>query len=297
MSGYSLSSSVVRLAIPNKGRLREPVMDLLERAGVKVLIRDEKILSSPTSRPDIHAFFLRAEDIPTMVELGAADVGITGLDMILERGADVEELLDLRVGAAEVVLAVSSRSGIKSVNDLPDGARIATKYVNLARKFLGERAPGKHFRIIEVGGAAEIMPALGIADAIVDVRSTGMTLRSHGLEAVEVILRTSARLIACRDLSGEKRDAVEKLRLMLEGVLNAEKRKMVMMNVPDRCLRAVLEVIPSMGGPTIAKVEAKEPMWEVYAVMSEDQVYDVVVEAKKRGARDIVILDVEKIIP
>lgn len=297
MSEYSLSSEVVRLAIPNKGRLREPVMDLLERAGVKVLIRDEKILSSPTSRLDIHAFFLRAEDIPTMVELGAADAGITGLDMILERGAEVEELLDLRVGAAEVVLAVSRHSGISSVEDLPDGARIATRYVNLTRRFLGERAPGKRFRIIEVGGAAEVMPMLGVADAIVDVRSTGMTLRSHGLEAIEVILRSSARLIAGRDLRGEKRESVEKLKLMLEGVLNAERRKMVMMNVPDRCLRAVLEVIPSMGGPTVAKVEAREPMWEVYAVMNEDQVYDVVVEAKRRGARDIVILDVEKIIP
>ncbi len=297
MSEYSLSSNAVRLAIPNKGRLREPVMDLLERAGVKVLIRDEKILSSPTSRPDIHAFFLRAEDIPTMVEVGAADVGITGLDMVLECVADVDELLDLRVGAAEVVLAVSKLSRISSVKDLPDGARIATRYANLTRRFLEERAPGKRFKIIEVGGAAEVMPMLGVADAIVDIRSTGMTLRSHGLEAIEVILKSSARLIAGRDLPKEKRDSVEKLKLMLEGVLNAERRKMVMMNVPDTCLRSVLEVIPSMGGPTIAKVEAKEPMWEVYAVMNEDQVYDVVVEAKKRGARDIVILDVEKIIP
>lgn len=297
MAEPSLSSSVVRLAIPNKGRLREPVMDLLERAGVKILIRDEKLLSSPTSRPDIHAVFLRAEDIPTMVEVGAADAGITGLDMILERGADVEELLDLGVGAAEVVLAVSRLSGISSLEDLPEDARIATRYVNLTRRFLEDRAPGRRFRIIEVGGAAEVMPMLGVADAIVDVRSTGMTLRSHGLEVIEVILRSSARLIARRDLPEEKREPVEKLRLMLEGVLNAGRKKMVMMNVPDRCLRSVIEVLPSMSGPTIAKVEAREPMWEVYAVMDEEQVYDVVVEAKRRGARDIVILDVEKIIP
>ena len=114
---------------------------------------------------------------------------------------------------------------------------------------------------------------------------------------IEVILRSSARLIASRDLPPEKRDTVEKLKLMLEGVLNASRKKMVMMNVPDRFLKSVVEAIPSMGGPTIAKVESSEPMWEVYAVMDEDDVYDVVVEAKRRGARDIVILDVEKIIP
>jgi len=117
------------------------------------------------------------------------------------------------------------------------------------------------------------------------------------LRVIEVILRSSARLIASRDLPPEKRDTVEKLKLMLEGVLNASRKKMVMMNVPDRFLKSVVEVIPSMGGPTIAKVESSEPMWEVYAVMDEDTVYDVVVKAKRRGARDIVILDVEKIIP
>ena len=294
----SSGSRVIRLAIPSKGRLREPVISLLEKAGVKILLKDEnKLLSSPTSRPDIHAVFMRAEDIPIFVEVGAADVGITGLDLILEREADVEELLDLGVGAAEIVLAVSQESGVNSVGDLPDGARIATRYVNLARKLLGKLAPDKDFRIIEIGGAAEVMPMLGVADAIIDVRSTGVTLRTHSLKVVEVLLKSSARLIANRNLPEEKREAVEKLRLMLEGVLNAARKKMVMMNVPDRCLRRVVEIIPSMSGPTIAKVEAEEPMWEVYAVVDEDEVYDVVVEAKKRGARDIVILDIEKIVP
>ncbi len=297
MISSNAGSQLVRLAIPSRGRLREPVVTLLERAGVRVLFQGGKLLSSPTSRPDIHVAFIRAEDIPTMVEVGAADIGITGLDLIVEREANVEEVLDLGVGSADVVLAVSQLSNINSVEDFPDGARIATKYVNLTRRFLEDRAPGKKFRILRISGAAEVMPMLGVADAIVDVRSTGITLKTHGLKAIEVILRSSARLIANRDLSSEKREILEKLKLMLEGVLNASRKKMVMMNVPDKCLKSVIEAIPSMGGPTIAKVEAEEPMWEVYAVMNEDEVYDVVTEAKKRGARDIVILDVEKIIP
>lgn len=297
MLSTRVNSEAVRLAIPSRGRLREPVISLLEKAGVKVLLKEDKLLSSPTSRPDIHVVFMRAEDIPMFVEVGAADVGITGLDLILERGAEVEELLDLRVGSADIVLAVSQLSEIGSIEDLPEDAKIATRYVNLTRRFLDERAPGNRFRILQIGGAAEIMPMLGVADAIVDARSTGITLKTHGLRVIEVILRSSARLIASRDLPPEKRDAVEKLKLMLEGVLNASRKKMVMMNVPDRFLKSVVEVIPSMGGPTIAKVESSEPMWEVYAVMDEDTVYDVVVKAKRRGARDIVILDVEKIIP
>jgi len=299
MSSSSNSlDKVVRLAIPSKGRLREPVINLLEKAGVKILLRDEnKLLSSPTSRPEIHAVFMRAEDIPTFVEVGAADIGITGLDLIIDREADVEELLDLRIGLAEVVLAVSQSSNIESIHDLPDEARIATRYVNLARKFLKKLAPEKRFRIMQIGGAAEIMPMLGVADAIIDVRSTGITLKTHGLKVIEVLLRSSARLIANRRLPPSKRETVEKLRLMLEGVLNASKKKMIMMNVPDRFLKSVIEVIPSMSGPTIAKVEAREPMWEVYAVVDEEEVYDVVLEVKRRGARDILILDIEKIVP
>lgn len=292
------NSEAVKLAIPSKGRLREPVLALLERAGVKVLYREEeRLLASPTTRSEVQAVFMRPEDIPMLVEVGAADLGITGYDFIVEREADVEEILDLKVGAAEIVLAVPQISKVEKLENLPDGARIATRYINLTRRFLEERLPNRRFRILQISGAAEIMPMLGVADAIVDVSSTGVTLKAHGLKVLEVLLKTSARMIANKQLPEGKRRTIEELKLMLDGVVQAGGKKMVMMNVPDRCLKEVLEVIPSMSGPTIARVESKEPMWEVYAVMREEEVYDVILEAKKRGAKDLVILEVEKIIP
>ncbi len=286
----------VRIAVPSKGRLAEPTMRLLEAAGIRPLYSDERALMLPTSLEWVTLVRLRAEDIPSVVETCAADLGVTGLDFVEEHGADVEVLLDLGYGRARLVVAVPETSGYTSVDELPDGVRVATKFVNIARRFFESR--GKRVRIVRVSGSTEVMPLLGAADAILDITSTGTTLAVHKLRPIETVLETSARLIACRGaLEGPKARLVRSIVELVRSVLAAQRKKLVLMNVPERILQRVLEVLPAMAGPTVARVErTPEPMVEVITVVDEDRLPEVILAARERGARDIVVVPIEKVV-
>ena len=285
--------NMVILALPNKGRLHEPALDLLEKAGIRVI--DRGMLYGRTNDPEINVIFARAADIPNLVEAGAADLGVTGHDYVVEADADVEELLDLEFGRAELVLAVMRNSGIEDLSDLKPGLRVATKYVNIASNFF--RRLGLEAEVIRITGAAEVMPHLKVADAIIDISSTGTTLKTHGLKPLKVILESSARLIANKKSLEVKRDKLMEIKLAIESVLRGKGKKLLMMNVPDRFLKEVLSVLPAMAGPTIAEVKSEERMWEVYTVIDEDEVYRVVNLVKKAGAKDLLVIPIERVIP
>ncbi len=285
----------VRIAVPSKGRLSQPALRLLEAAGVKPLYSDERALMLPTNLEWVTLVRLRAEDIPSVVESCAADLGITGLDLVRETGADVNVLLDLGFGRARLVVAVPENSGYERLEDLPDGVRVATKFVNIARRFFEER--GIRARIVRVSGATEVMPLLGAADAILDVTSTGTTLAVHKLRPIATVMETSAHLIACKEsLKGPKSRMVTSIVELVKSVMAAQRKKLVLMNVPEARLREVLEVLPAMAGPTVARVErTPEPMVEVITVVDEDSLPEVILEARERGARDIVVVPIEKV--
>lgn len=286
----------VRIAVPSKGRLAEPTMRLLEAAGIRPLYSDERALMLPTGIEWVTLVRLRAEDIPSVVETCAADLGVTGHDFVEEQEADVVELLDLGFGRARLVVAVPESSGYTSVDELPDGVRVATKFVNIARRFFESR--GKRVRIVRVSGSTEVMPLLGAADAILDITSTGTTLAVHKLRPIETVLETSARLIACRgSLEGPKGRLVRSIVELVRSVLAAQRKKLVLMNVPERILGRVLEVLPAMAGPTVARVErTPEPMVEVITVVDEEKLPEVILAARERGARDIVVVPIEKVV-
>ncbi|AEM39309.1 ATP phosphoribosyltransferase [Pyrolobus fumarii 1A] len=285
----------IRFAIPSKGRLLEPTLKLLEAAGIKPLYTDDRALMLPTKLDWVTLVRLRAEDIPSVVESCAADLGITGLDFVKEYDADVEVFEDLGFGRARLVVAVPESSGYERVEDLPDGVRVATKYVNIARKFFEEK--GIRARIVRVSGSTEVMPLLGAADAILDVVSTGTTLAIHKLRPIATVMETSARLIACKkSLQGPKARLVTSIVELIRSVLEAQKKKLVLMNVPERLLSRVLEVLPAMAGPTVARIErTPEPMVEVMIVVDEDELPETILAAKERGARDIVVVPIEKV--
>ncbi len=285
----------IRIAVPSKGRLAQPTLELLEAAGIRPMYADERALMLPTSLEWVTLVRLRADDIPSVVESCAADLGITGLDLVEESEADVEVLLDLGFGKARLVVAVPEDSGYERLEDLPDGVRVATKFVNIARRFFRER--GIRARIVKVSGSTEVMPLLGAADAILDVTSTGTTLAVHRLRPIAVVMETSARLVACRDsLEGSKARMVQSIVELIKSVLTARKKKLVLMNVPEKHLQRVLEVLPAMAGPTVARVErTEEPMVEVITVVEEDILPEVILEARERGARDIVVVPIEKV--
>jgi len=285
----------IQIAVPNKGRLREPTLRALERAGIVLMDIDERMLYAKTMDPEIRVIFIRASDVPRFVEEGAADLGITGYDLIMENNADVEELLDLGFGQARVVVASSGKSKIDTVSDVKPGMRVATKFGNLARRYFESK--NKSVGIVKISGAAEIMPYLGVADLIVDVTSTGTTLGTHGLRIIDDILETTARLIANKQSLVKKSTKIREIILAFESVMRAERKKLVMMNVPEKALAMVKKALPAMAGPTLAKVESIEPMWEVYSVVDEREVYRVVNNLKKAGARDILVIPIERIVP
>ena len=203
----------IRIAIPNKGRIKQPTIDALARAGITIL-EEERTYVSKTSDPRFEAIFARANDIPVYVHYGAVDLGITGHDLILEREADVLELVDLEFGKATLVVAVPEKSPIKTVNDVPALTRVATEFPNITRKYFEEQ--GKQVEVLEVSGTTELAPKLGLAQMIVDITSTGETLRKNKLRIIGTILDSTSRLacnkIAYRTFEKEISELQSKLR-------------------------------------------------------------------------------------
>jgi ATP phosphoribosyltransferase len=187
----------IRIAIPNKGRLKQPAIKLLERAGIEIL-EEERTYVSRTSDPRFEAIFARAYDIPVYVQYGAVDLGITGHDLIFERGADVLELLDLEFGKCTLVVAVPETSTINAVSEIPALARVATEFPNLTRKYFEKL--GMQVEVLEVNGTSELAPKLGLAQIIVDISSSGETLRKNNLRVITTILGSTTRL-ACNKIA------------------------------------------------------------------------------------------------
>ncbi len=277
------------VAVPNKGRLSDPSLELLREAGIRIESVERKLIV-PTNNPNINVLFARARDIPHYVSSRSADVGITGYDMVVESGVDVEVLLKLGFGKAKLVIAVPVDSELRSVEDL-EGKRVATEFKNIAETFFKER--GLKVKVVEVSGACENAPYIGIADAILDLTSTGTTLRVNNLRVVEDVLETEAVLIANKDVVEDFE--VKALVTSIKGVLNAKGMMYLMMNVPKDVLEDVKKIVPGLKGPTVMKVEDGE-MLAVHVVVQEDKLFEVLERLKKVGARDILIIPIQRLI-
>ena len=286
-------SGTIRLAIPNKGRIAVPIMELMEKSGLHLTEGSERRLIARTLDPHVEVLFARPIDIPEYVATGAADLGITGHDMVVERGSDVEELLDLQIGKAKLVLAVRDEVDIGSASDLK-GAKIATEFPTITRQYFA-----KHHvpvTIVLVGGACEATPHLGIADAIVDLSSSGNTLKTNRLRVLDEVLTTSTLLIANHDSLAAKREKIDEIHLALESVVRARGQCYLMMNVKRTALEKVKGVLPGLSGPTVMDVASTEDMVAVHAVVNEERVYALINSLKRAGARDILVLSIERMI-
>ncbi len=278
------------IAVPNKGRLSQPALELLKQAGIKPEIEERKLIVS-TNNPNINVLFARAKDIPEYVYMNAAQAGITGYDMVVESGVDVDVLLKLGFGKAKLVIAVPAESRVRSIEDL-EGMRVATEFRNIAKRFFDEK--GIEVEIVEVSGACENAPQIGVADAILDLTSTGTTLKINNLRVIEEVLETEAVLI----VNKEWRESFEVKALVtsIRGVLNARGMMYLMMNVPECALEDVKRIVPGLKGPTVMKVESDENMLAVHVVVHEDKLFEVLEQLKKVGARDILIIPVQRLI-
>jgi len=289
-------ASALRVAIPNKGRLSEAALDLFEKAGLKATFRADRALMASLG-PDFQAIMVRAGDIPEFLDDGAAEIGITGHDLVQESGHDLQEVLDLGFGACRLVVAVKDESPATSARDLPAGTRVATSFPRCATRFFESlEIP---IEIAPVSGAAEIAPHLGVADVIVDLTSTGSTLRVNGLREVDTILSSSARLVANRaamDHPGN-RAKVEELATAVESVLRAQAKRYLMSNVPRDRLEEVREVLPGINGATIVDVLDDDQWVAAHAVVDADRVYQTISALKELGAEGILVTRIERLMP
>jgi len=281
----------MRIAVPNKGRLHDPAIDLLDRAGLHVVDGADRKLYAQTVDPDVTVLYARAADIPEYVADGAADVGITGLDQAEEAdtGALVD-LLDLEFGSCRLVLAAPEDGDIEAVEDLAGGT-VATEFPNVTRDFFAER--DIEVDIAEVSGATELTPHVDIADAIVDITSTGTTLRMNRLAEIADVLESSVRLFAREDVADDEK--VQQIRMALESVLSAEGKRYLMMNVPEDRLDDVKDVLPGMGGPTVMDIAGKADV-AVHAVVNEREVFETINALKEVGASDVLVTEIERLV-
>jgi len=287
---------VLRIALPNKGRLADQALALFDRAGLRVESRVDRALVANLGT-EFQAIFVRAQDIPEFVSDGAADMGVTGADLVAESGLPVEELLDLGFGRCRLCVAVREESTVRDVEALEAGTRVATSFPRVTQAYF--RDLGVDIKVAPVTGAAEIAPHLGVADVIVDLVSTGSTLRVNGLRELASILNSSARLIGNREAKDDpiKGPIFQQLVTALESVIRAKAKRYLMANVPKDRLDEVREVIPGLSGPTIIEIRNGNGWVAAHAVVDADKIYQTIIRLKALGAEGILVTPIERLMP
>ena len=285
------------LGLP-KGSLQETTLYLLKKAGYSVTVGNRAYIPI-IDDPEIEARLIRAQEISRYVENGLLDAGITGYDWIVENQSDVVEVAELvyaRQGLRPVrwVLAVPESSPIRSVRDL-QGKRIATEAVGLTRQYLQKH--GVEAEVEFSWGATEVK-APELVDAIVEITETGASLRANNLRVVDTVLESTTRIIANHRAWDDpwKRRKISNLALLMKGVLLAEARVLIKMNVPKDRLEKVISLLPAMHAPTINPLTSDD--WcSIESVVEETTVREIIPRLKEAGAADIIELPLNKVVP
>jgi len=288
---------MLRIALPNKGRLSDQALNLFEKAGLKAESRVDRALVANMGS-HFQAIFVRAQDIPEFVADGAAVLGVTGADLVAESGQAVQEVLDLEFGRCRLSVAVREDSPVRAPEDLPEGTRVATAFPRITAGFFREL--GVEVRVAAVSGAAETAPHLGVAEVIVDLVSTGSTLRVNGLREVGTILSSTARLVANREATMDETigPLITELVVALESVIRAKSKRYLMVNVPRDRLDKAMEVIPGISGPTIIEIQNGEGRWvAAHAVVDASKIYNTITRLKALGAEGILVTPIERLMP
>ncbi len=279
------------MALPSKGRLREPSWALLEASGVDPQEPGERVLQSHCRNADIDLVFVRADDVPEYVQDGVVDCGITGLDLIEERESDVEVLLRLGFGACSLQAAVPREDAARTIADLA-GRRVATSHPRIARRVLDEL--GVRAEVVRVAGSVEISPRLGLADAIIDLVSTGSTLRTNGLRSLGVLFESQAVLVGRR--GSNDLEAHRTLTMVLGSVINARANRYLLCNVTRERLSEVTAVLPTRGSPTVMDL-ATNGVVAVHALVPAADIWSLLPRLEACGATSILTLPVERMVP
>jgi ATP phosphoribosyltransferase len=290
---------MLSLVLP-KGSLEKATLDLFDAADLAVLRASERDYHASIDDPRIDRVrILRPQEIPTYVERGIFDLGITGRDAITEAQADVVSLGELHYSKAtanpvRIVLAVPQNAPWRGVEDLPEGVRVSTEYPELTERFFAER--GVKASVIRSYGATEAKVP-DIVDAIVDLTETGSSLRKNGLRILDTIMTSYTELItnAAAYADADKRAAMEDIALLLRGVLRARGQVLLKLNVPASQLAAVTAMLPAMSSPTVTAL-ASGDMNAVETVVPKRGVNMLIPALKAVGAQDILEIPISKIV-
>lgn len=286
------SSTSLRIAIQKSGRLTDKTVNLLHGIGIH-FDNYKRNLMVKTRNFDVELLLLRDDDIPEYVQDGVCDLGFVGANVTYETGADVTVIRGLNYGRCHLSLAAPKNGNIKTPEDFA-GKKVATSYPNLTKKFFDDR--NIDIQIVEISGAVEIAPQLEVADAIVDLVSTGGTLRANGLVELDTILESETQLIQTnKELSPGKQKLIKKFLVRMDGYQQAGKSRYIMMNAKNSDVENIKAIIPSMKSPTVMPL-AEHDMVAIHTVIPLNKFWSVMEDLKEAGASDIVMLPIESMI-
>jgi ATP phosphoribosyltransferase len=279
------------LAVPAKGRMAEPALRLCADAGLSFEVT-ERSLVVPCGNAPVDLLLVRPSDIPEYAQDGVVDLGITGANLVMEAQAEVVTIAELGFARCSLEAAVPADAVQQEVADL-DGLRVATAYPVSTRRLLAER--GVECELVPVSGSVEAAPRLGLADAIVDLVSTGSTMAANGLRPIGALLSSEAVLVGGSAAVERRRDLVERLELMLSGVVSARRRRYVMMNAHVDDLPAIRALLPGMGAPSVLQL-ADAGEIAVHAAVEADEVWNLLPVLRDAGATSILVLPIERLV-
>jgi len=282
----------LRLAVPNKGRLVEPTLALLHASGLVFEEHDRSLVARVQNQP-LDILFVRTGDVVEFVADGVADAGITGADILAEVGRELPVIARLGYGRCRLAAAVPSDSPARAIEDLA-GQRVATSHPHITKTFFAER--GIPVEVVPLSGAVEVAPRLGLADAIVDLVSTGSTLQMNGLRAIGDVLASEAVLVAGPTAQEQRPAELESIVAMLGSVIAARGRKYLMMNAPATHLAELEDLLPGLESPSVIPL-AHAGMIAIHSVVGADEVWGLLPRLKAAGASGILVLPIEKILP
>jgi ATP phosphoribosyltransferase len=287
----------IRIAVPNKGRLREPTRELLRNAGLSFESTD-RALTIPVRNVDLELLLVRTDDIPEMVADGVADLGVTGYDLLAETAFDIAVTAELGYGRCRLVAAVPNAHPARAVEDLA-GLRVATAHPATAERFFTSK--GIAVEIVTLSGSVEVAPKLGVADAIVDLVSSGSTLLVNGLRPIVTLLESQAVLVAGRPAEARGNGSVERVTTMLSAVVAGRRKRYVMMNAPRDVVPEIEALIPGLEAPSVlplahASAEGLD-MVAIHSVVDAGDLWRLLPDLKAAGATGILVLPVDQLIP
>ncbi len=283
--------SKLKIAIQKSGRLNEDSMKILKDVGISIYNGKDQLKASAKNFP-LEVFYLRNGDIPQYLKDGVVDVAIIGENVLVEKGQDITVAEKLGFSSCKVSVAIPKGKSYNSIKDL-EGKRIATSYPNTVNQFLKDNNVKANLHIIN--GSVEIAPNIGLADAIVDIVSSGSTLFKNNLKEVEVILKSEAVLAVSPQISSENQAILNKLQFRLQSVLKARNSRYVLLNAPNKKVDDIINILPGMKSPTVLPL-AEEGWSSLHSVINKNDFWEIIDELKANGAEGILVCPIENMV-